>query len=539
MKAWFAARRRAWAGLGLILALLQGCSSLPPQPQRPDTHAIADYAETPLARMMAGALPADGRSGFRLMPYGPNSLATRIELARLATRTLDVQYYHLAIDNTGLALMRALRDAAARGVRVRLLMDDLYTAGEDDMLLALASCPNIELRLFNPFPGSRNSSSGRFLASLFDIGRIDRRMHNKLFVADNAAAVAGGRNMADEYVDNASGSNFVDMDVIAAGPVVRDLSQAFDYYWNSDVVYPIQAIASSNLDPAQAQDLFERKSAAATPPKAADPNGGSPANPGEAVAPFFFFMLDVPFELRAGRMSALEPANARVLFDPVTKTRGKNEREGNLHGTVTEGVVRWLITARRNIRMVSPYFVPSDAAVQLLRDAHEHGVQVDVYTNSLASTDEPWVYVGYTNHLPAMLDAGVRVHELSPSLSVKRRRLGILGPKQTGALHAKVAIRDDDQIFVGSMNLDQRSAQLNTEMGIIIDSPSMVRQFVTGLLDAGSAYTVRKAADGSGLEWVETDDDGRQTLHRVPPETSAWLRFKLRLLTPFIPEKEL
>ena len=163
-------------------------------------------------------------------------MATRIELTRLATRSLDVQYYLMPGDNTGLTLMRALRDAAARGVRIRLLLDDQYTAGEDDLLLALASYPNVEVRLFNPFPGGRGSEMTRFIMSGWDFSRINRRMHNKLFVADNVAAVAGGRNMADEYVMNAKASNFVDMDVFAVGPVVRALSAEFDHYWSSNEV---------------------------------------------------------------------------------------------------------------------------------------------------------------------------------------------------------------------------------------------------------------------------------------------------------------
>ncbi|MGH8335858.1 MAG: phospholipase D-like domain-containing protein, partial [Gammaproteobacteria bacterium] len=195
-----------------LLVLLYGCASLPPQPLLPPSSAISDYAQTPLAAMTKDPAPGDTRSGFQLQPYGPNSFATRIELARLATRSLDVQYYLMPGDNAGLTLMRALRDAAARGVRVRVLIDDLYTAGEDNLLLALASYPNVQVRLFNPFPGGRGSDMTRFIMSGWEFSRINRRMHNKLFVADNVAAVAGGRNMADEYVMNAKGSNFVDMD---------------------------------------------------------------------------------------------------------------------------------------------------------------------------------------------------------------------------------------------------------------------------------------------------------------------------------------
>ncbi|MCR6477248.1 phospholipase D family protein [Variovorax sp. ZS18.2.2] len=527
--------------LGLAVALA-ACSSLPPQIATPPTTAIGDYAQTPLGAITQKVLPTDGRSGFRLQPYGPNSFATRIALTKLATRSLDVQYYLLQGDNTGRALMRALRDAAARGVRVRLLVDDLYTSGEDDLLLGLASYPNVEVRLFNPFPGGRSSLATRFISSGFEFRRVNRRMHNKLFVADNVAAVAGGRNMADEYVMNAEGSNFIDMDTFVAGPVVRDLSAEFDHYWNSEVVYPLERIARSTLNRAQLQDHFERRTAAAKPPEAAEiPLDGKPLHPSPGDPPLVPLelvpMLNLPFELANGQLSPLLWANARVLFDPLTKTQGLNEREGSIKGTVTEGVIRWLMTADKNIKMVSPYFVPSDEAVANLVRARKAGLGVELVTNSLASTDEPWVYVGYWPHIKELLAAGVAIYEISPSLSVKRRKLGVFGHR-TGALHMKNAILDHKEVFLGSMNLDPRSARLNTELGIIIQSEEMARQ-LESFADAGSAYTLRLGADGQSVEWVEQDDDGKQTVYDVPPETTAWQRLRLRLLAPFIPEQEL
>jgi putative cardiolipin synthase len=539
----FASWRLLGGALALALSvLMSACSSLPPrQPVQP-VHAIDDFSGTPLNAITQEVLPKDPRSGFRLLPYGPTSFATRIELARLATRSLDVQYYLLAADNTGRALMRALRDAALRGVRVRLLVDDLYTTGEDELLLALASYPNVEVRLFNPFPGGRGSDLTRFIASGWDFERINRRMHNKLFVADNVAAVAGGRNMADEYVMNAAGSNFVDMDVFAAGPVVRGLSDEFDHYWNSEVVYPVARIARSASTPAQLQQNFERLTAEAKPPQAPRiPLDGKIVNPldGEPAAlPLDMVpMLNLPFELAERRLSPLLWADARVLFDPLTKTEGLNEREHSLKGTVTEGVIRWFGTARQNIKMVSPYFVPSDASVASLADAQAQGVSVELVTNSLASTDEPWVYVGYWPHIHRLLQAGVTIYELSPSLSVKRGRLGIFG-RRTGALHMKNGIVDHKQVFLGSMNLDPRSARLNTELGLIIDSPEMALQ-LEGFADAGSSYKLRLDPTGKNVEWVEEDDNGKETAYDVPPETSAWQRFKLRLIGPFIPQSQL
>ncbi|MET3394195.1 putative cardiolipin synthase [Variovorax sp. 1140] len=534
------------AALALVFSMLMSaCSTLPPPVSDRPVTAIADFSNTPLDAITRRVLPedrSDDRSGFQLLPYGPTSFATRIELAKLATRSLDVQYYLLAADNTGRALMRELRDAAQRGVRMRLLVDDLYTTGEDDLLLALASYPNVQVRLFNPFPGGRGSDVTRFISSGLEFGRVNRRMHNKLFVADNVAAVAGGRNMADEYVMNAAGSNFIDMDVFAAGPVVRQLSDEFDHYWNSTVVYPVGRIASSALTPEQLRQNFDRLTAAARPPQApripldgriANPVEGEPSLLPQEMVP----MLNLPFELAEARLSPLLWARARVLFDPLSKTEGLNERENSIKGTVTEGVIRWFRTSRSSIKMVSPYFVPSDAAVASLAEAQAAGIKVELVTNSLASTDEPWVYVGYWPHIHELLKSGVAIYELSPTLSVKRGKLGIFGHR-TGALHMKNGIVDHKEVFLGSMNLDPRSARLNTELGLIIESPQMARQ-LDSFADAGSAYRLRLDASGRDIEWVEDNEDGTQTAYDVPPETTAWQRLKLRLIAPFIPVSEL
>lgn len=509
---------------------------------QPPTSAIADYERTPLAAMVDKVLPADDRSGFLLQPYGPNAFATRLELTKLATRSLDVQYYLLLGDNTGRSLMRALRDAAARGVRVRLLVDDLYTAGEDDLLLALASYPNVEVRLFNPFPAGRGHDLTRYMASALDFDRVNRRMHNKLFIADNAAAVVGGRNMADDYVQNADGRSFIDMDAFAAGPVVRNLSAEFDSYWNSEVVFPVGRIARSDLSAARLQQAFETRTADARPPDIGEiPADGIPLHPlpgePETVPQEVIPMLNLPFALRRHTVGPLLWAHAKVLSDSPVKAEGVDEEANRFDGTVTKGVIEWFHSSRRSIHMVSPYFVPSDAGVASLVGARKEGLNVRLVTNSLASTDEPWVYVGYSAHIRQLLEAGVVIEEISPSLAVKRRRMGIFG-KRTAALHMKCAVVDGQQVFLGSMNLDQRSARLNTELGVIIDSPQMAQQ-LGALSDNGSAYRLRLNATSHDIEWVEKDDDGPDIVYTVPPETTAWQRFWLRMQGPFIPEREL
>jgi putative cardiolipin synthase len=348
--------------------------------------------------------------------------------------------------------------------------------------------------------------------------------------------------MADEYVMNAAGSNFVDMDVFVAGPTVLALSDAFDHYWNSEASYPVQSIVRAQRSRTELQRTFELAVAQAVPPEAVHVReDGRVLNHTDGsvqtLGPGLVSMLNLPFDLRQGRLPPLVWAHARVLYDPLVKTEGLNEREHTLRGTVTQGVLHWLATARSHIKMVSPYFLPSDAAVANLVRAKQAGVEVEVVTNSLASTDEPLVYGAYWPKVVELLHAGVTIRELSPSLSVRRGRVGIYGDR-TGALHMKNAIVDHRTVFLGSMNLDPRSARLNTELGLLIDSPELARQ-LEGFTDLGSSYELRLNASGDSIEWVGDAGDGRIAVFDVPPETTAWQRLKLRLLSLFVPVDEL
>ena len=232
-----------WLAALALFLLLAGCAGLPKEVERPPSYAVADTANTALGRLAVAGAPDAQQSGFRLLPMPAYSMHARLELARRAQRSIDIQYYLVQNDETGRYLLRTLRDAAERGVRVRVLIDDLYTAGADTLLASLAAHPNVEVRLFNPFPAGRDRLLTRLGASLLDIDRIHRRMHNKLFVADNAMAVVGGRNIANEYFMRNAGSNFIDIDTLVTGAVVPRLSSLFDMYWNSPFVYPIESLA--------------------------------------------------------------------------------------------------------------------------------------------------------------------------------------------------------------------------------------------------------------------------------------------------------
>ena len=255
----------------LVTLWLTACASLPTDVQRSASHALPAAADSALGRISALSVADPSATGFRLMPTPEFALNARLELAQRAQRSLDLQYYVLHGDSTGRYLLRQLRDAAARGVRVRLLLDDLNTSGEDDLLLALAAHDNVEVRLFNPFPYGRSSLHMRHLATLFDFDRLNHRMHNKLFIADSAMAVAGGRNIGDEYFLRDAGANFIDLDTFVAGKLVTRLGALFDEYWNSRHAYPISTVVHGDDDKEQLRLWFDRETQpSASPPPASD-----------------------------------------------------------------------------------------------------------------------------------------------------------------------------------------------------------------------------------------------------------------------------
>ena len=417
--------------------------------------------------------------------------------------------------------MRAARDAALRGVRVRLLVDDLYTSGEDQILKGLASFPNVEVRLFNPFPSGRDSMLGRLIASGQDAARIDHRMHNKLFIADNEAAVLGGRNIADEYFMRSQTSNFVDTDLLATGPIVQSLSRIFDGYWNSASAYPLSSIVSSDLSRDKLQLDFDQKTSAAASPST------------DVIASEDDPYLSVPGELRAGHLKSLVRATANAYADSVSKVLGANE--DTLRGTATSQVLAIIASAQNSALLVSPYFVPGKIGMESLKAERDRGVEITVITNSLASTDEPLVHVGYLRYRKAMLQMGVHIHELSPSLVAQRAKEGNFHSSE-GALHAKLAIIDAHLVFLGSMNMDLRSARENTELAVIVDSPELAEQ-ITARLDRGSSYVLRLDARND-VEWVSEQND-RETIFQDEPEAGFWTKWEVDLLAPFVPEKQL
>ena len=516
------------AALALFL-LLAGCAGLPREVERPPSYAVAGTANTALGRLAVAGAPDAQQSGFRLLPMPAYSMHARLELARRAQRSIDIQYYLVQNDETGRYLLRTLRDAAERGVRVRVLIDDLYTAGADTLLASLAAHPNVEVRLFNPFPAGRDRLLTRLGASLLDIDRIHRRMHNKLFVADNAMAVVGGRNIANEYFMRNAGSNFIDIDTLVTGAVVPRLSSLFDMYWNSPFVYPIESLVHVQGTPAQLRQRFEEMTW--------DAAIWAPQTPIERDLLGYQALAE---DLDAGELSLIW-ARAEAFADTPHKALGPREERPRVAADSPEGVLfnvrRYVRAAEREALVTTPYLIPGRGGMESVRQLRERGVRFTLVTNSLAATDESLVHLGYRRYRPELVRLGVELYELSPKRVEQTQRFGIFG-SASGRLHGKSAVVDGKLVFIGSLNFDPRSDLHNTELGLFIHSPQIAAQLTSlvGFITMDAAYRVRLGPRGD-VEWVSpSEDGGPDVVQHTEPETDFGSRLKLELLAPLVPE---
>ncbi|NML44275.1 phospholipase D family protein [Ramlibacter sp. G-1-2-2] len=493
-------------------AMICGCSSLPAVPERAPEHALAQSGDTRLGRALAGDVAAHpGRTAVHPLPGGLDAFAARMLLARTAERSIDAQYYIWHDDITGSLMTQALWEAAERGVRVRLLLDDANTGGLDPLLAMLDGHPNIEVRLFNPF-ANRSWRLGDFAV---DFSRVNRRMHNKSFTVDNQVSVVGGRNIGDEYFGAAESLDFADLDVAVAGAVVRDVSSEFDNYWNSASAYPVAGMLAPVSD-VVAQQLRDGWEEAARKPEA--------QRYMQAVRDTTLVADVLSGQLR------MEWVPARLVSDDPAKVLNPPERH-DLHmlPRLEEALGRPL----RELDLVSPYFVPAQEGTSALLAIAQRGVKVRVLTNSLAATDVLPVYAGYARYREPLLGGGVQLFELKPTAEVQRPKTHVIGKSgsQSG-LHAKTFAVDRERIFVGSFNLDPRSARLNTEMGVVLTSTNLAGR-LSSLFDdkiRESAYEVRPSPEGAGLVWVDRTSAG-EAVHASEPGSTAWKRFEAGFLS--------
>jgi len=499
--------RNALIPLLTAVVLLGGCAGLPRHVHKTPSTAFQHPETTTLGQIVASDEIGKNLSGIRLLSSGEEALASLITLADHAERTLDIQYYIIHEDDSTRTLLHHVRLAADRGVRVRVLVDDLNTAGEDRRFMHLSSHANVEVRVFNPFTAGRFWTWTRFLASATDIRRINHRMHNKLFVADDALAITGGRNIGDQYFTLDPRSNFVDLDVVAAGPIVPQLSASFDQFWNSKYAIPIASVASS-VD--------------------AEANSAPPV---EAQLSDNDRWLEQ--EVTAKKLELIW-APATVLADRPAKIASETSPDEEL--TIANDITALMGTAKQDLSIISPYFIPGKQGVALIAKLVENGVKVRILTNSLASTDSPLVDIGYARYRVPLLKLGVDLREMRPKLGQKHSRFHPFR-SSNASLHAKALVIDQKIVFIGSLNMDERSAKINSELGLVINSTEIARE-VTSLLDDISTDGSYKLQldQHDHVEWM-SGDGGTQKIWHTDPATSRTERVWLTILSPFAPDE--
>ena len=513
---------RMWVGMAvLLLALLSGCSTLRSLPPAPPSWSVPADPTTRLGRLVeefkpGGEEKVPGSSLLRLLESGRAALTARLALAERAERSLDLQYYLFHGDTSGQLLARAMLRAADRGVRVRVLLDDVDTARHEVAIIGLDAHPNIEIRLFNPFKVRGDNPFGR-AAEFLGRGQLNHRMHNKLFLADSLMAITGGRNIGDEYFQADSPVAFHDLDALAAGPVVAEMAQAFDRYWNSPYAVSARAIPK----PDKRERLLVRV------------REGLEKNLAELDQDTLFDYMGVDPLLPTGGVdkeySAWLPGRAQFLSDPPDKVEDELA-PGQLPLAQLLGKG---LSVEKELLIASPYFVPGQVGVDLLSYIHGKGADVKVLTNSAAATDVLVVHAGYAKYRMPLVLHGIELYELKPAKVPHRFFRRLTGGSSRTSLHSKVMVFDRQAVYIGSMNLDPRSLLLNTEAGLLVHGSELAQwsaRFVEEQMGPQSSYRLRimsESGDGHPrLTWL---DDDKQ--HQEEPNAGFWTRFLIDLFS--------
>jgi putative cardiolipin synthase len=478
----------------LVLALgaitLAACRTLPETMMRPaPEHAVPPRSDSVFASIEASIRAHDGldASGFLLLDSNEKGLTWRLALIDSARHSLDLQYYIWFGDASGVLLMKRTVQAADRGVKVRIILDDLNSMLRDmstpdirdGLAAAINAHPNIEMRLFNAW--KTRSLVGRGTDMLSDSERLNRRMHNKVMIADDQAVILGGRNIGDEYFGLNTDFNFHDLDVLGIGPVARQASAVFDRFWNSEWVVPVAALGL----PATKRDLDELEAPARAQLAAAQSLARFPPDPQDWSGA----LAQLPGELQSGTSHV--------------HTDSPDHDAVNHH--MPAAIRELMMTAQQEVLITNAYIIPGPRAIQGMSDLHARGVKVRILTNSLASHDVPAVNSHYKAWRKPLLESGAELYEIRPDAAVKPR-IADTAPTRSAfmGLHTKAIVIDRTRVFIGSMNLDPRSAEINSEMGVVIDSPGLAQALAAAMerdLQPENSWRVELDADGD-LRWV-------------------------------------
>lgn len=469
----------------------------------------------------AAALAAlhPGQSGVLLLDTGIEALRQRDALIEAAARTIDAQYYIWNSDASGRYLAARLLAAAERGVRVRIILDDINAAGRDEAIARLAAHPNVQVRIYNPTAARQGFL--RLVGFISDFSRLNRRMHNKSFTADGAVTIVGGRNVGDEYFDLDPEMNFRDRELLAAGPVVSDVGAGFEAFWNSTWTRPVESLAAADGE----LDILEVLTAAV----------------GEVTALGYRVPDDLPGEVVARTLPSLLWAPARLVFD-APPTADEIEASDAAQ-PVAQELRRVVAGARREILVESAYFILGDESLEQVARLRAAGVRLRALTNSLASNDLVTNHSGYARRRSAMLAAGMELFELRPDAAACQRLVTVSRACAHGpafSLHSKTMVLDRSVVYVGSFNFNLRSTYLNSETALIVESPELAERVAASmedLLRPDSSWQVLRRKNG-GLEWV-TQVDGKDVRETREPMTSFGRRFNSGFYRLFPLEKYL
>jgi putative cardiolipin synthase len=501
----------------LAVFMSAGCATLPEDFDRHESHALTDTQNTLFGKLLADE-KADhpGKSGFHLLANGLDAFVARAVLANHAERSIDVQYYLYHPDLVGKLFSDILLDAADRGVRVRLLVDDMDLAGRDLNVAAMDSHPHLEIRIFNPF--SRNvARTPQFVTRL---GSVTRRMHNKSFTVDNQVTILGGRSIGKEYFDADPDLEFADLDVMAIGPVAGEVSTVFDLYWNSALSYPASVLVKGGAPPPeQAQELRAELNQYVT-----DNNGSEYL---QALR-----NSDMADKFRTSKVDFYW-GDWEVVYDEPEKLQ-QDFSQTQFH---LEPMLRpYLVGIQKELIIFSPYFVPGKEGTAFLTWLSKRGVRVRILTNSLASNDVGIVHSGYIKYRRKLLQDGVELYEMNKKLTREQRKekKGVEGSSKA-SLHAKSFVFDRQQVFIGSLNLDPRALVHNTEIGVVMEVPEiaegMAKWFDENIEQIAFRLELKKQENGYEKLYWHGLENGKQVVYTHEPYTGFWRRLGINLMS--------
>lgn len=500
----------------ISLQILGGCAKLPDNSERNSSYVITDGESTSLSKAFIPQLENHhGQSGIFLLGNGRDAFVGRAVLAKLAERSIDLQYYMFHQDTVGRLLIKELIAAADRGVRVRMLIDDMYGEEADDVWSAINAHPNMEVRLYNPFVRGHSKN----LQFITQMKRVNNRMHSKTYTVDNQITIVGGRNIGDEYFDANRDVAFSDLDALSIGSVVPEVSVEFDQYWNNRHSYPISTLlAGGKKDAVPGGTLDELRSSLDDFYQQQQTLSYRDAVDHSAFAN----------SLR-NKTAEFSFSDAKIIHDSAEKmTKVDDDWKEEL---LISQLAPYIQQAKSEYILVSPYFVPGQRGTDAICKLSKQGVRVRILTNSLASNDVAAVHTGYMRHRKELLRCGVELYELNEELKkVEGKRFTWLPGLSKSSLHAKTMAMDRNVMFVGSFNFDQRSLNINTEIGIVFEDPEIAARSSLNFDKHIDKVAFRVELVDDSLRWTGIGEDGKMVVFDSEPYTSFWKRLGVYLM---------